>query len=338
MTAQIFILLHILAVLVIACTALGIYLYAIKEDLPKKKKWPIIGIVCGVLLAIVITTLLVFWESAMHGAPARPGEPDNSMIVAIIVGVVLIVFGVLLAAIVKLTKKKAANQSEIETKNEDQEETDAQTKQSRLFTTKNITRMAVLTAIAIMLYLIPFLSPSIPILFPDFLSLNFSDIPVLLTGFMMGPIAGVIVLVAKIILKLPFTSTAGVGELGDLMFGLAFMLPAAIIYMFMKNRKGAIIGLVLGIVSCLAVAILANRFILIPFYMQLGFFGGDLNNLVNALSALPWHTNITYETFWRYYLLFVVVPFNLLRLLIAAAVTFILYKHLSRASKHLFDR
>ncbi|MCL2555490.1 MAG: ECF transporter S component [Firmicutes bacterium] len=326
MNVQIFILLHILAVFLIACIVLGQYIIFQKKEFSKKKKWLIIGITCGVSIITLVTLSIVFWSDVMQNAtPPDRGAPNHSIIVAIIVAVVLIVFGVLLTVVVKARRKKT-DDNNVENK--------GQIGKDGFFTSKNITRMAIFTALALILYLIaPF---NFPLLFPDFLSFNFSDIPVLLAGFMMGPIAGIIVLVAKITLKLPFTSTAGVGELADLMFGLAFMLPATIIYMFYKNKKGAVIGLSIGIVSCLAVALLANRFILVPFYLQLGFFGGDLNNLARALSTLPWHTNITYDSFFTYYLLLVVLPFNLIRLLISATVSFFLYKHLSRASKHLF--
>jgi len=333
MSTQVFILLHILAVLLIASVALSLYIFSVRKGFAKKKKWLIIGAVCGGLFAIFIALSAVFWGRVTQNVGDGGASSEYSIIVAIVVAVALIIFGVLLAVIIKLRKGK--RQEAFENEDADLEnslDNKLETKKDSFFSSKNITRMAIFTAIALVLYLIaPF---SVPVLFPGFLSFNFSDIPVLLAGFMMGPIAGVIVLVSKILLKLPFSSTAGVGELGDLMFGLAFMLPATIIYMFRKNKKGALIGLSVGVLTSLGVAILANRFILVPFYANILF--GGLENLINITGLNGLYPNMTADNFFRYYILFAVIPFNLIRLLISAAVTFFLYKHLSRASKHLF--
>ena len=50
----------------------------------------------------------------------------------------------------------------------------------------------------------------------------------MLAGFSMGPVAGVLVVVFKCLLKFPLTSTAYVGELTDMLIGIAYVLPAAI--------------------------------------------------------------------------------------------------------------
>jgi len=331
MSSQIFILLHILAVLVIACIALGLYIFSIKKEFPKKIKWLIIGLTSGVGLVVLIITLAVFWSSVMPYAQS-PDRTDHSVLIGTIIAVVLIIFAVLLTIIVK--QRKGKNIGSIDGEIQIEADDVLSTSQSKLLSTKNITRMAIFTAVALILYLVaPF---NIPALFPGFLEFNFSDVPVLLAGFMMGPVAGVIVLISKILLKLPFSATVGVGELGDLMFGLAFMLPATIIYMFFKNKKGALIGLSVGVIASLGVAILANRFILVPFYANILF--GNLENLINITGLNRLYPNMTADNFFRYYILLAVIPFNLIRLLISGAVTFILYKHLSRASKHLFDR
>ena len=70
------------------------------------------------------------------------------------------------------------------------------------FSAKNITRIAVFTALSFVLYM--FVKLPLPI-FPQFLELQFSDMPALLTGFMMGPLAGSIVIVLRTLLKLPFS-------------------------------------------------------------------------------------------------------------------------------------
>ena len=211
-------------------------------------------------------------------------------------------------------------------------EGDAQSdsKKREFFTTKNIACLSMLTAIAVVLYIFaPF---STPFMFPGFLEFKFSDIAALLAGFMMGPIGGVIVIILKVLIKLPFSTTSGIGELGDLIFSLSFVLTATIIYMVMKNKKGAILGLVAGGLFSLGVIVIVNRFLLIPLFSQM-FFGG-MEGLAGFLSAL--YPGITVDNFFLYYLFLAVLPFNILRLTISALVTFFLYKHLSRAMKRLF--
>ena len=66
---------------------------------------------------------------------------------------------------------------------------------------------------------------SIPIL-PNFLKLDVSDFPALLTSFAISPIAGVAVCLLKNVLHLFFTSTGGVGELANFLMGASYVLAA----------------------------------------------------------------------------------------------------------------
>ena len=192
------------------------------------------------------------------------------------------------------------------------------------FSAKNITRIAVFTALSFVLYM--FVKLPLPI-FPQFLELQFSDMPALLTGFMMGPLAGSIVIVLRTLLKLPFSHTACVGELGDLIIGLAFVLTASFIYKYRRTLKGAVIALLAGIFSTTAVAIIINRVMLVPFYSW--YMGFD--NIMGLVALV--FPAVTRDSFYFYYLVGAVLPFNLLRGFVCAIVTFLLYKQLKR----LFD-
>ncbi len=72
--------------------------------------------------------------------------------------------------------------------------------------------MAILTAVSYILYL--FVKFPLPFLFPAFLDIQISEMPALLGGFALGPVQGAIIVIVKCLLKLPFSSTACVGELG----------------------------------------------------------------------------------------------------------------------------
>ena len=196
---------------------------------------------------------------------------------------------------------------------------------SKYFFAKNITKMAIFTALSFVLYM--FVKFPLPI-FPQFLELQISDLPALLSGFMMGPLAGSIVIVLRTLLKLPSTSTAGVGELADLLIGLAFVLTSACIYKRNRSLKGAIVGLIVGIASTTLVAVVANRFILIPFFSTA--YGFDV--VIGMVKAI--FPSITDQNFYAFYLLGAVVPFNLLRSVLCAIICFLLYKRLEK----LFDK
>lgn len=191
------------------------------------------------------------------------------------------------------------------------------------FSAGNIAVMAILTAISFVLYM--FVKFPLPFMFPSFLDMQISDLPALLGGFALGPVEGCLIIIIKCCIKMPFTSTACVGELGDIAIGIANVLPAALIYRFYKNRKGAIVGMALGMVCAVAVGVLMNWLVLIPFYAKA--FGMDA--IVGMMVEL--YPNITADTVYNYYLPLAVIPFNVLRCLVCALVTYFTYKPLSKA-------
>ncbi|MDD4840106.1 MAG: tRNA (adenosine(37)-N6)-threonylcarbamoyltransferase complex ATPase subunit type 1 TsaE [Clostridia bacterium] len=193
-------------------------------------------------------------------------------------------------------------------------------------TPSTITKTAMLTAISFVLY--AFGKFNLPMLFPNFLEIQFSELPALLAGFSMGPLSGSIVIVVKCLLKLPMSSTAFVGELTDIIIGLCFVLPSSLIYKYNKNRKGALLGLFCGMILTTVAAVLINRFISIPIYIEL-FFHGNWNILLGMVS--PLYPNVTISNFYAYYLGLAIVPFNLLRCLITVLLTFLVYKRISTA-------
>ena len=83
---------------------------------------------------------------------------------------------------------------------------------------------------------------------PAFYEIDFSEVPVLVGCFAMGPLAGAVIELIKIILNLAIngTMTAGVGEVANFLIGCSLVVPAGLIYRKMKTRKGAIIGMVTG--------------------------------------------------------------------------------------------
>ena len=189
-----------------------------------------------------------------------------------------------------------------------------------------LTKVAVLTAISFILYM--FLKFSLPFMFPSFLDMQFSELPAILAGFSLGPVAGVVVIILKCLLKFPFTGTAFVGEITDMVLGILYVLPASIFYCQNKSKRNAVIGLILGTICSTAGALVLNRFVSVPFYVEF-FFGGNFDIIVNVCA--PLYPSMTRETFYLYYLSAAVLPFNLLRLGLVSVITFLVYKSLSKA-------
>jgi len=194
-------------------------------------------------------------------------------------------------------------------------------RKEKLFTSSKIAKAGIFSALSFILYM--FLKFPLPF-FPSFLEFNFSDLPALIGGFMLGPIYGGIIVLIKVLIKLPFTSTTGVGEFADLLIGWAYIIPASIIYKRNKNIKGAVIALIVGSISSIIMSMIANRYILIPFYSLFLTF----ETIVGMCKAI--FENITTANFYSYYLFLSVLPFNLLRCVIISLLTFLLYKKISR--------
>lgn len=185
-------------------------------------------------------------------------------------------------------------------------------------------QVGMLAAIAVVLMLF-----DIPLPFaPSFYQIDLSELPVLVGAFAMGPLAGVLIELVKVLLNLVIngTSTAFVGEFANFIIGCALIVPAALVYQRKKTRKSAIIGMALGTVIMAGVGGLINAFVLLPAYAAA--FGMPIDALVGMGTAVNAAiTNL--PTFC----LFAVVPFNLLKGVVVSVITLLLYKHISRILK-----
>ena len=194
---------------------------------------------------------------------------------------------------------------------------------------RHMTTIAIFSTISIILYLT--LKFSLPI-FPSFLKVNFSNLPILLGGFLLGPIEGLMIIIIRTIVVLPFSGTFFVGEMADLIISSAIMLVSSIIYIRNKTKKGAIIALILSIITWVLVGCLANYIILVPAYVTL-FFGGNVDAFLPLLSIIP---NVNENNYVIRYVLLGALPFNLMLSLVVCTITYFVYKRLSKLF-HMFD-
>ena len=187
-----------------------------------------------------------------------------------------------------------------------------------LFNTRQMVTMSVLAAIGAMLYILF----GIPV-FGTIYKLDFSNIPVLLAAFSMGPVPGLVTLLLKDIIHLLFKgigSSAGIGDLADFITGAALILPASLYYLRNKTRRGAVIGMVLGTLCMTAVALAVNAWILFPFYMNA--YHMDLLKIAGMLGMKESNGMLSI-------LLATTLPFNLLKGVVLSVLTALIYKPLS---------
>ena len=195
-------------------------------------------------------------------------------------------------------------------------------KHRHVSTARRVSIIGMCSAIAMVLYVLDF---PVPFLAPPFYKLDFSEIPVLLCGFFLGPSAGVICLALKVLMKLLLqgTTTAFVGDLANFVVGATLVLPAVITYHLHKSKRSAMVGLILGTVCMAVFGSLFNAVYLIPEFSRL--FGLPLDAIIGMGAAI--HPSI--DSVSRLALL-CVAPLNVVKGAMVGILSMLLYKHVER--------
>lgn len=170
-------------------------------------------------------------------------------------------------------------------------------------------------------FVLMFFEISLPFIIPEFIKLDFSELPAIITSYAFGPQYGILVCLIKNLLHLPITTSVGVGELSNFILGAVFVGLAGIIYKRRKTRKNALIGAVLGALATGLICIATNYFIVYPMYAKLFL---PMEAIVGMYKAiLP-----ASDTLLKSLVIFN-FPFTFLKGMIDAAVCFAVYKRLS---------
>ena len=165
----------------------------------------------------------------------------------------------------------------------------------------------------------------IPLFFaPVFYKLDLSELPVLICTFYLGPVAGVLAELLKVLVKLLLkgTTTAFVGDFANFVVGCSFILPASIVYHTKPSWKSALCGMAVGTFVLTAFGSFFNAVYLIPKFAEL--YGMPLESIV----AMGTKVNASITDI-KTLVLLAVVPFNLLKGLVVSAATWFLYKRIS---------
>lgn len=181
--------------------------------------------------------------------------------------------------------------------------------------------VAILGSLAAVVMLLEFM---IPFLGPTFLRFDFSEVPVMIGAFALGPVAGIVIEGIKVSLNLVLDASwsFGIGELANFLVGIAFVFPASLIYRLHKTKKAALIGMAVGVVTMTAAATLLNLYLLLPAYAVM------MGTTPEAL-ILQFSTAIPYITDLRTGILLGIVPFNVFKSVVISVLVMLLYKRVS---------
>lgn len=192
-------------------------------------------------------------------------------------------------------------------------------RENQLLSTRNVAVMGMFGALAavLMLFEIP-----LPFIAPSFYGLDLSEVPILVGTFALGPVAGVVMEVVKILIKLVLkpTSTGFVGEFANLVFGCSMVVPAGMIYQLHKTKKSAMAAMAVGTVTMAVVGVAGNAMVMIPFYSNFM----PLENILAAGAAI----NPAVGNVWTF-ALFCVGPFNVVKGIVVSLITALVYKRVS---------
>ena len=189
-------------------------------------------------------------------------------------------------------------------------------KKNRMNKILELTIMAMLTAVSVVLMYVSRANfPWIPL---PFLEYDAADIPVLIGAIMLGPVQGLIILFAVCLIQ-AITVSAHSGWIGFIMHFFAsavLILIPSILYRKKKSIKSLIVGLILGVLGMTVVMVPLN---LVFMGLYTGIQEGtDLKESVGRVVAS---------------LVPAIIPFNLSKGAINAAVTFAVFTPLSPVLK-----
>ena len=193
------------------------------------------------------------------------------------------------------------------------------------FSTSTLAKIGVLAGIGFILSLFEFVLP----IFPSFLKLDIGIMPAVIGSLTLGPVAGVCIELVRNLIDISKTSSGGIGQLANFIMGSSLVIPMGILYKRSQNARGYIIGALLGMVLMAIVACPMNYFVLIPMYSR--FIPIDaIIELAKAINPIV----VDMRTF----ILFVIVPFNLLKGAIIFIIGFVLYKALKPVLGSLMEK
>ncbi len=190
---------------------------------------------------------------------------------------------------------------------------------NKKFDTKFMIKVAMLTAVASVIYYLDFPVP----LMPSFIKLDLSNVVSLFAGFTLGPVGGLLVCLLKNIIHIAIKgmgTTMGIGDVFDFVTGATFTLTASLIYVKNHTKKGALIGCIAGTVLYSLISLPLNYFVTYPIYAQA--FGG-MDAIMGAYQAILPDVGSLFGALCIFNL-----PFTFIKGVLCSFVTVVVYKPL----------
>lgn len=199
--------------------------------------------------------------------------------------------------------------------------------ENRLFSTQNMVRMGLLTAISVILMQFDF---SLPI-FPSFLKIDLGEVPAIVGVLVIHPLAGVVIPLIKVLTdSLIFGTTTGyVGEASNFIISVAYLTPLMVITSKNKSFKATMTGIITGIISMTIVGCISNYFIVLPLYAkfmpleQIIEMGAKINPSITGMKS---------------FIYLIIAPFNMLKAVIVSTVSVTVVKAILPAMSILRSR
>lgn len=169
--------------------------------------------------------------------------------------------------------------------------------------TKKMVAIALFAAMAVVLMWFPQF-PLIPA--APYLQYDFSDVPILIGSFALGPVAGILMTTIKNLIYFVTKGQSGlIGSFMNWTTTLMFIVPASLIYHKIKKSKwSALLGMIIGTVIFTVGAVYLNIYVALPIW------GIPTDNIIPLIKTA-------------------VIPFNLLRGAISTLMTMLLYRRVT---------
>ena len=181
----------------------------------------------------------------------------------------------------------------------------------------SIKRLAIMAVFCALAYAVSLWEIPLPLLGASFLKLDFGNVFILLIGFLLGPVEGVIVCAIKEGFRCFTSSSLCAGELANFLLTSVYLLLPSIAYQFRRNLKTVVVSLSISCLIATGASLLTNRFIVFPTYALL--FGGSIFGMTVTEA---------FAAFWLGVLLF-----NGIKTVAVGLITMLLYKRLSNFFK-----
>ncbi|MBE1554087.1 ECF transporter S component [Sporosarcina limicola] len=154
----------------------------------------------------------------------------------------------------------------------------------------------------------------LPVL-PDFLKIDFGEVPAVLAVMTMGPVAGILVELIKNVMHWFMSgSPTGipVGEIANFVTGLLFIMPIYFIFNKFRTSKGLTMGLVAGTIAMAIGMSVLNYFVFLPMYMYFLNFPTMSSDVMYGLVVKG------------------ILPFNMFKGIMLMVITILLFKSMKK--------